>query len=289
MKFRILLTTVIILAGSMVFQNYQTAAANPQPSAEQEAAILASTLQMAMFEFAPAAGGAEPGSRGLGTLVTYRGKTYIITHDHWAHLTPNLHEVELRNAMGELLLTLDARAFRALIAYRDGGTMVLRAPAGLPGLLPAAFGRPAGEEDTVWFARRSATSGRTTVEVVAATVTELEDAARPARMRLRTVDGSAIVPGDSGGGAWANGKLVGNLWAAGVSEPRTFWGNLFGGNEGQPSDLVIAALHPLGPQADADVAAQIGAGSGRRNQDIEERPELLAKDDQLQEILLTEE
>lgn len=233
----------------------------PQPSAAEEAAILASTLQLAMYAYAQEPGGPEPGSRGLGTLVADDGETVIVTHDHWAHLTSNLHEVEIRDAAGRLLLTLDAAAFHALIAYRDGGTMVLRTPAGLEGLVPAGLGAPADEGDAVWFARRDPASGRRAVEVVAAAVTAVEQGARPASMRLRNLDGSAVIPGDSGGGVWANGRLVGNLWAASLTKERTFWSEWFGGEEVEPSDMAIAALQPLSARAGAGVAAEMVASS----------------------------
>ena len=224
----------------------------PRPSAAEEATILASTIQIAMYEYAQEPGGPEAGSRGLGTLVADGGEIVIVTHDHWAHLTPTLHEVEIRDAAGRLLLTLDGLAFRDLIAYGDGGTMVLRAPAGLEGLLPAELGAPADEGDAVWFARRDPASGRTAVEMVAAAVTAVESAAQPATVRLRNLDGSAIIPGDSGGGVWANGRLVGNLWAAALTKERTLWSDWFGGDEAEPSDRSIAALQPLGVRAAAD-------------------------------------
>lgn len=234
----------------------------PRPSAAEEATMLASTIQVAMYEYAQEPGGAEPGSRGLGTLVSDNGETVILTHDHWAHLTPNLHEVEIRDAAGHLLLTLDGLTFRDLIAYRDGGTMVLRTPAILEGLLPAGLAEPAAKGDAVWFARRDPRSGRKAVEVVAAAVTSLEGAAQPATVRLRNLDGSAIVPGDSGGGVWADGRLVGNLWAAALTKERTFWSAWFGGEQAETSDRSIAALHPLGVRAaaNAEQTATLPAG-----------------------------
>lgn len=236
-------------------------APSPRLSSTEEAAILASTLQIAMYEFAQEPGGAEPGSRGLGTLVADGGETVIVTHDHWAHLTPNLHEVELRDASGRLLLTLDAPAFRALIVYRDGGTMVLQTPAGLESLVPATVGSASAERDVVWFARRDPASGRAAVEVVAAAVTAVESAAQPATVRLQNLDGSAIIPGDSGGGVWANGRLVGNLWAASLTKQRTFWSKIFGDGQAEPSDRSIAALQPLGAGAGAGAVAQVVAAS----------------------------
>jgi len=248
---------LLLLAGSAAQRTdgggEASQAFTPRPPAAVEAAILASTLQIAMYEYAQEPGGPEPGSRGLGTLVAHDGETLIVTHDHWAHLTPTLHEVEIRNAAGHQLLTLDAAAFHALIAYRDGGTMVLRAPAGLDGLVAAGLGAPAVKGDAIWFARRDPASGRKTVEVIAAAVTAVEHGGGPASMRLRNLDGSAVVPGDSGGGVWANGRLVGNLWAAALTKKDTFWSDWFGGNQAEPSDLAVAALHPLGARANPAV------------------------------------
>ena len=247
MKVRLFLVAFAALLGGVAFRSQQAEATVPQLSQIGRAAILASTVQIAMFEHATEAGGSEIGERGLGTLVNHDGVRLILTHDHWAPLTPNLNEVEIHDAQRQLLLTLSAEAFMPLIAYRDGGTMVLRAPAELEGLDAAAPGAAAGEGDVVWFARRDAASGRAMVEVVAATVTGVDGAGSPASMRLRNLDDSAVIPGDSGGGVWANGRLLGNLWAAGVNEERSLWTMLFGGNvDAEPSDLTIVALQPLG-------------------------------------------
>ena len=276
MKVKALIIVVVVLAGGMVFRNRQAEATAPALSDAQQATILASTLQIAMFELAPDEEGTEPGERGLGTVVAFGGETLILTHDHWAPLTPDLNEVEFRNAQGALMLTLDAQAFMALVVYRDGGTMVLRAPAALErpveldGLVAAMPGAPADEDDVVWLARRAVASGRSTVEVVAATVTAVDGAAFPASMRLRNVDGSAVIPGDSGGGVWANGRLLGNLWAAGVKEDHALWTMLFGGGIEAPSDLTVAALLPemlmgvaAGPYSGDDMRAGLPAKDNR--------------------------
>lgn len=284
MKFRILLIALMILAGGMLLQKQQTVAAAPQPSAEEEAAILASTVQIAMYEYALEEGGAEPGSRGLGTLVDYGGKQVIVTHDHWEHLTPNLHEVELRDAAGQLLLTLDAMHFRALIRYRDGGTMLLQAPDGLAGIAAAALSAPPAVDDTVTFARRSPQSGRTALEGVVARVTDVESGSGPARLKLRSADGSTVIPGDSGGGVWVNGRLAGNMWAAGVKEQRFFWSDWFGGSSREASDLAIAALQPFSGQSiavgDTD-ATQDATGS-----DVPQGLQTMEKDEALEAMLL---
>ncbi len=33
------------------------------------------------------------------------------------------------------------------------------------------------------------------------------------QIEMRSLDGSSIEPGDSGGGIWIEGRLVGNLWS----------------------------------------------------------------------------
>lgn len=266
MKLRIGLFVMITAALGFLFQNGNAEAVAPQLAAKQREAILSSTLQIAMFEHAAKEGAPESGERGLGTVVSYGGETLILTHDHWAPLTPNLNEVEMRDAQGALLLTLDAATFRSLLIYRDGGTLMLRLPEGLKGLVAATTGAPSVEGDVVWFARRDAGTGRTTVEVIAGSVTSVDGKGSPASIRLRNLDGSAVIPGDSGGGVWADGKLLGNVWAAGMKENRSLWATLFGaGDSGQPSDLTIAALQPLhgGPElamgaAAAEVADHMG-------------------------------
>jgi len=61
---------------------------------------------------------------GLGTLVSHHGEIILITHDHWGALD-NLGMVQFRNAAGDPLLELDGVAFKDMIRYQDGGTMIL--------------------------------------------------------------------------------------------------------------------------------------------------------------------
>jgi hypothetical protein len=245
MKVRFLLGTLVIVATGTVFGYRQASVAAPQPATADKAAMLASTLQIAMFAYAVEAGDTEPGSRGLGTLVIHADELLIVTHGHWAHLTPQLHEVELRDASGDLLLTLDAPAFRTLVVYRDGGTMLLRAPDGLHGLVPARLGTTADLAETVWVMRRALASDRGTIEVGAAAVTAVNDDTFPATIRLHSFDGSGVLPGDSGGGVWANGRLVGNLWAGGVKIQSGVWSRLLGNGQEHATRQLVAALQPL--------------------------------------------
>jgi hypothetical protein len=84
-------------------------------------------------------------------------------------------------------------------------------------------------------------------------------------MRLRNLDGSAVIPGDSGGGVWGNGQLLGNVWAAGVKEDRWSWALLFGGRDlGEASNLTIAALQPLSGAPGLRSSALAPAGTEHR-------------------------
>lgn len=245
MKVRFLLGALVILVTGTVFGERRASVAAPQPATADKAAMLASTLQIAMFAYAVEAGDTEPGSRGLGTLVIHADELLIVTHDHWAHLTPQLHEVELRDASGDLLLTLDAPAFRALVVYRDGGTMLLRVPDGLQGLVPARLGTTADLAETAWVMRRALASDRGTIEVAAAAVTAVEDDTFPATIWLHSFDGSGVLPGDSGGGVWANGRLVGNLWAGGVKIQSGVWSRLLDRGQERATRQLVGALQPL--------------------------------------------
>lgn len=49
-------------------------------------------------------------------------------------------------------------------------------------------------------------------EVVVARVTAVTEREGIPAYLLQTVDGTPVVPGDSGGGVWFEGQLVGNLW-----------------------------------------------------------------------------
>ena len=260
MKFRILSIALVLLVGGIVLGNHPGEATRSQPTAEQEALILASTIQIAMFE-SPQPGGNIRGERGLGTLVAYGEEPLIVTHDHWLHLMSTLDTVELRSATGQLLVTLSAQEFRALIVYRDGGVLVFLPPLGLDVRVPATLGMPTGEGSTVWVVRRAPATNRTSVEVIPATVMAVESAGRSAKLWLRSQDGSTIIPGDSGGGVWVEGKLVANLWAFGVKTTHFFWNNWFGNGQTHPTDLILAGLQPVGSQIGVapDQAADAGA------------------------------
>jgi hypothetical protein len=214
--------------------------------AEMQAQVLASTLQIEIYDAgqAGADGIEQRGARGLATLVEQGGQPYIVTHNHWSLPPERVNSVELRDAAGKLLLVLDGAAFRSLVVYQDAGTMLLAAPPELRGVVPARRGDRSlpSAGDVVSLATRGNGSG---IAVVTARVERVDGGVAPARLHLRGPDG-AVLPGDSGGGVWLDGKLAGNLWSIGVAQSQSPWSGWFGGAGERPTVFVQAGALPMG-------------------------------------------
>lgn len=268
----LLLVAGIALTLRIAFHSYVTVRAGSPPAgpgAETERAIRRSTLQMALYEF-DRGRGVEAGGRGLATLVQRDGRRLIVTHDHWTHLNDNLREVELRDAQGNLLLSLPAAAFNALIRHRDGGTLIMAAPPELEHI-PGAPIDPAIETgavragDVLWVVRRAAGPdgpATTSIDIVGARVERsVTDDALP-QLALRGADGAAVLPGDSGGGVWLGTQLVGAVWSGGVAVRTTWLGRLVGYSQQTQTNLIAAALLPDGLAAPF---TQSAPATGRAN------------------------
>jgi hypothetical protein len=76
--------------------------------------------------------------KGLGTLIISEGQQLIVTHDHWRLLNNDLQRVEYHDRRGNLLASTSGSEFSAGILFRDGGTIIVKAPAGLAGSLTQA-------------------------------------------------------------------------------------------------------------------------------------------------------
>ncbi len=166
---------------------------------------------------------------GLGTLVNYNGELILITHDHWGG--EGIGAVQFRNAAGDPLLEIDGATFKSLIRYQDGGTMILgRSIAGdrsdyLSALIeisqsqynhritPAELGsdEPIHQGSSLIVAHQGR-DGSNEVELIEVIVEEIEEQDGQLVYQLRCAQGGNIMPGDSGGGLWLGGRLVGNMW-----------------------------------------------------------------------------
>jgi hypothetical protein len=146
-------------------------------------------------------------------VVVHDGEELIITHNHWTLLNAELELVQIHNAQQELLATMTGEEFFGLIRYQDDGTMVLSKPAFEGSVQTVSWNNAGairkGTVVEVVHRRRDEQGG---VAVVAATVESIEAMNGVPTFRLRSLNGHVIVPGDSGGGIWVDGELVGNLW-----------------------------------------------------------------------------
>lgn len=156
-------------------------------------------------------------AHGIGTLVDLDGQPVLVTHNHWPQVVDATRpdRVIFYDAHGSLLLEIDGVAFQSDILYRDGGTLVLSAPQGLLTVVQPVHQigdhRQVVPGDIVHVARHRP-DAKGAVGFLAAQVTAVDHDGQHVLLTLQSADGQAIEPGDSGGGIWANGTLVGNMW-----------------------------------------------------------------------------
>ena len=148
---------------------------------------------------------------GLGTLVVSNEQTYIVTHDHWKLLDDLAAEVKIMDSKGGLLSQHTSTEFLGLVRHRDGTVMIVAAPPGLLGGVKAGTGNDVPVGSLVSLIHRDQASGR--LSVIAAQVQRHADYNGNTSLRLDNPGGEIIQPGNSGGGVWYEGKLVGNVIA----------------------------------------------------------------------------
>jgi len=151
----------------------------------------------------------------MATLVQSKGEVYLVTHNHWGDVLQDLTTVEFRTADNKLILPIFGKEFKRLTVYQDTGTLVLHLPEGWPvEIKPANLGLGLRLKvgDTVLVAYREKPN-RTTAALLEASVQAVSEFEELPIYELRTRDGQALQPGDSGGGVWFRGVLVANNWA----------------------------------------------------------------------------
>jgi hypothetical protein len=151
----------------------------------------------------------------MATLVQYQGATYLVTHNHYGEMLQDTNIVQFRDAQNHKIQSMYGSEFKSLIVYQDPGTLVLRAPDGLTdALTPVSLDyQPQLQPgDIVQVAYRGG-SKRQQVNIVDAVVEEITVSGVTPVYRLRSLDGQLLSAGDSGGGVWYEGSLVGNTWS----------------------------------------------------------------------------
>jgi len=153
----------------------------------------------------------EVRAKGLGSLVSQDGETFLVTHNHWGEILQDATRIDIFDADHHLLKNMSGSEFMSLIRYQDAGTLVLEAPEDIA-FHPAAKGSPIKAGDVVLVAFRQ-TAGGSKVSILEAVVDIVFTFQGLPAYKLLSRDGQPIRGGDSGGGVWHEGQLVGNMWA----------------------------------------------------------------------------
>lgn len=207
----IILLAVIIMGMGWVGLTVSNAEANELAMVPAEMAK--ATVQITMVQ---QQGETRTMARGIGTLVQVDNNVLLVTHDHWPQLqTPTGPDtVFFYDVDGQLLGELNGRSFFQHLLFKDSGTLLLRPPEFLlADRHPVQMGDLGTLEpsSTVMVMRRQPGNDSQLVATVMV-VTAVDTQNGVPLLTLRSVDGSSIEPGDSGGGVWLNGRLVGNMW-----------------------------------------------------------------------------
>ena len=221
MKAKILCGITAVLLGFALLhfaRNMEKAvAADQMYSVEMREKIRNATVQIKMEIPHPDKNitGAMLRAKGLGSLIQWGEETLLVTHNHWGEFLQDTTSIEFRDAGNQLLKVISGVEFKSLIRYQDAGSLVLKAPDGIglppaPAFLEDASGLQAGE--VVFLAYRQ-TPDLKNVAIIEATVEKVSTFQGLPAYTLRSLNGEPIKGGDSGGGVWHDGQLVGNLWA----------------------------------------------------------------------------
>lgn len=224
------------------------------PSSTAVTHALDTTVRIVMYAPQPANNGTYLVEYGLGTLVNQDTQTVIITHDHWKDVLARVEIVQFWNGRNQLITELSGDLFLNQILYRDRGTMILLAPPAMYGLTTAVLGNPTdvqiGDTVQVMHQEHALEPERATLELHDAIVTEITTFDGQPSFTLRSLDGKTIVQGDSGGGIWHNGRLVGNMWATMTGPNWQVWNWESLDDAVTETDQSFAAVHPA--QADSN-------------------------------------
>ncbi len=256
----IIVAIVSLAACGAPVQTSGSVAQDSAPIYESVKYILDATISITLHAPNPDNPAEVFSARGLSTVVYCAGENVLVTHDHWGDVLDNLVYARFWSRDNELLLELDGAEYKELIRHRDGGTTVLSVPEGLidgdlptlnnpaalPAIVPAALADQADLQvgDKVLAVVRHPEAPHR-VEILEAVVESLEDQQGLPSLMLRRENGKPIEPGDSGGGVWYDGRLVGNMWyrvkhrVVSADEDGTASESL------RLTDLAVAASYPL--------------------------------------------
>jgi hypothetical protein len=208
---RNILVLVILIAFILCifYHQFSQAAAYPlSPEEAEKVQILSATVQILVFPVE----GIEY-ERGIGTLFSYGSGTFILTHNHWSMLTISA-KVEFRSDKNQPLLTISGAEFLELVDYRDRGSIIIKAPSALLSQGAVTISDfpdlTEGEELTLVHRNRN---DHNQLELMTVKVVRVITDKGTSTYNIIPLNQAEIIPGDSGGGLWRAGQLVGNMWA----------------------------------------------------------------------------
>ena len=183
----------------------------------------------------------------LGTLAKIGGETVIVTHDHWSLLSDPQTVILISRAADGMNLVIGRNEFMDLIRYRDGGTMIVDAPAHLISgstLAPelTAESEPGARPGDIMYVVRRQLELNDALTVEPMVLKSIDKSEVPSSITLQSINGIVVGPGNSGGGVWHDGQLIANIWSAVLV--------LGSGSEAGdylPTNLSQAALLPVFP------------------------------------------
>ena len=258
MKAKILCGIMTVLLGFATVhyaRNMDKVAGSDQTnSIEEREQIWNATLQIKMEIPHPdkSKTGAVLRAKGLGSLVQCGGETLLVTHNHWGEFLQDTTAIEFRDGGNQLLKVMSGYEFKRLLRYQDAGILVIQAPDGIA-LQPAtaclgdADGLQPGE--VVFLAYRQAPDLKN-IALIEATVETVFTIQGLPVYTLRSINGEPIKGGDSGGGVWHEGLLVGSMWATVELEKDPIMAILTGDTEPstlKPTNKSYAAILPAIP------------------------------------------
>lgn len=158
-------------------------------------------------------------SRALGTIVSAGEGDFIVTTDHYDQLAAPYGIVTFTDFNGNRI-ELSLAAFRSLIRYQGNTVLILVAPPGLPNGLEPGDGDQILPGSTLHIVYRHYETGL--LSVVAAEVVHWTDCAVGGpSFHLHNLNGEVVEHGNSGGGVWYQGRLVGVVERSILVKPGT--------------------------------------------------------------------
>ena len=187
---------------------------------------------------------------GLGSLVRNGSETLLITHNHWGEVLTDTTVITFYDVDHQVLKIMLGKEFKNLVVFRDEGTLVLEAPEELLGLDLSSDPRIGASEKvksgTIVQVVYHQTGNRSEIGLLKAEVEAIGEYQGLPVYILRSLNGNPIIEGDSGGGIWQDGRLVGNMWATITKTTKSNASSspASGKASSKPTDISYAAMLP---------------------------------------------